>query len=319
MSKKLLSSISVVSPVYRGEELIGALWQRITESVGSITDDYEIILVNDCSPDKSWQAIEGICQKDPKVKGINLSRNFGQHSAITAGLSKAAKEWVVVMDCDLQDRPEEIPKMATKAAEGFKVVLARRAARKDTFLKRLFSASFYRVLGYLTGSQQDASIANFGVYHKDVIKKVLSLQESIRYFPTMIQWVGYKQVKVDVEHAPRSAGESSYNFKKMLLLALDIILAYSDKPLRLVVKLGVLISILSFLFAGFVVSNALSGNYQVLGYASLMASLWFLSGILIFIMGIIGLYLGKTFEQTKGRPSFIIAEALNTTDGTSES
>lgn len=311
MKQAQVTSLSIVSPVYRAQDCIDALYQRLKSSLSTICDDYEIILVNDNSPDNSWDKIRALCSHDEKVKGVNLSRNFGQHYAISAGLSLATKDWIVVMDCDLQDQPEQIHNFISSAVKGYEVILARRAQRQDNWFKRFVSFVFYKVLSYLTGSEQDSSIANFGLYHSKVIKAILSSGESIRYFPTMIQWAGFKKIKVDVEHAQRLEGVSSYNLKRMLNLALDVILAYTDKPLRLVVKLGIAISFFSFTFVGYVIWNAFMGNYKVLGYASLLASLWLLAGIIIFIMGIVGLYVGKNFEQSKGRPPFIISDIIN--------
>ena len=157
--------ISVVSPVYRAEKIVAELVRQLHENLSKITNDYEIILVNDASPDNSWLAVVAECEKDKRVKGINLSRNFGQHYAITAGLSYAKGEWVVVMDCDLQDRPDEIPNLYNKVQEGYDIVYARRAERQDKFIKRLSSTIFYTVHNYLSGLKGDGSIANFGIYH----------------------------------------------------------------------------------------------------------------------------------------------------------
>lgn len=300
--------LSIVSPVYRAEKLVDLLVSRIQKTVETITPDYEIILVDDNGPDNSWQKIRENSLRDKRVKGVKLSRNFGQHYAITAGLDQAQGEWVVVLDCDLQDQPEEITKLYQKALEGFDVVLAKRVDRKDSFLKRSFSWFFYTVLSYLTGTKQDNTIANFGIYHAKVIEAICSMRESIRYFPTMVRWVGFRQTAISVDHAERAEGESSYNLKRLLNLALDIILAYSDKPLRLTVKAGVIISISSFIFAIYNIIKYFSGDIKVLGYTSLVTSIWFLSGLIIFILGVVGLYVGKTFEGVKDRPIYIIAE-----------
>ena len=185
--------ISIVSPVYRAEKMVHMLVERIVKSVSTITEDYEIILVNDASPDASWQMIEQKCAIDKRVKGVNLSRNFGQHYAITAGLNYAKGEWVVVMDCDLQDRPEEIPALYNKAQEGYDSVFAQRVQREDTWLKRLSSKAFYAVFGYLTDTKQDPSVANYGIYSHGVIQSILQMGDHFRYFPTMVQWVGFKK------------------------------------------------------------------------------------------------------------------------------
>ncbi len=303
--------LSIVSPVYNAEKIIPALVERIESSIQKITVDYEIILVEDCGPDNSWEIIENIAKTNLKVVGIKLSRNFGQHYAITAGLDQAKGDWVVVMDCDLQDQPEEIEKLYKKAQEGFDIVLGRRFDRKDRFFKKFFSKMFYRTLGYLTGSEQDETVANFGIYNKNVVKAVVSMRESIRYFPTMVKWVGFKSTKVNVEHDDRGEGESSYNLKKLINLALDIILAYSDKPIRLLIKTGLLISFISVLVAFIYFIKWLKGDVLVLGYTSLIISIWLLSGIILSTLGIIGLYVGKTFEGVKNRPIYIIKKIIN--------
>lgn len=300
--------ISIVSPVYKAELVIDTLVERLRKSLKAISENYEIILVEDNSPDNSWQKIKIHSGEDQRIKGIRLSRNFGQHYAITAGLDHCKGEWVVVMDCDLQDQPEEILRLYQMAISGYDIVLAKREKRQDHFFKRYSSKAFYGVLGYLTGSKQDSAIANFGIYHRKVIHCISQMRESIRYFPTMIKWVGFNSTEIEVEHAPRLVGKTSYNLSKLFNLALDIILAYSDKPIRLLVKLGFSISFISFIFAVYTIIKAIRGQIVILGYASIIISIWLLSGFIIFTLGIIGLYIGKTFEGVKNRPIYIIRE-----------
>ena len=303
-------SLSVVSPVYRAEGLVGKLVAEIRAALEPLGISYEIILVEDASPDKSWDAICECCEKFTEVRGVRLSRNFGQHYAISAGLSMARGGWVIVMDCDLQDRPKEIPCLLEKAAQGYDVVVARRAIRQDGFFKKLSSRLFYGTLGWLTGTNHDPAIANFGIYSAKVIAAINSMPESIRYFPTMVRWVGFRTANLNVEHAARPEGKTSYNLRKLFNLALDICLAYSDKPLRMAVGTGFVVSLIGFVFAGVTVVQAFRGEIQVLGYASLIVSLWVLAGMMIFIMGVVGLYVGKCFEGVKRRPAFIIAEEI---------
>jgi glycosyltransferase involved in cell wall biosynthesis len=303
--------LSIVSPVYLAEKIVPELVRQIEITVSKITPDYEIILVEDGSPDNSWAAIKQVCQTNKKVKGIKLSRNFGQHYAITAGLDSVRGEWVVVMDCDLQDRPEEIINLYNNVQHGYEIAVARRSNRQDPFLKRLYSKLFYRTLGYLTGSKQDETIANFGIYNKKVIDEIKRMREKIRYFPTMVQWVGFKTIKVDVEHASRNEGKSSYDFNRMLNLALDIILAFSDKPLRLTIKLGIGVSLIALIMIVSVLIKWLTGSIIILGYTSLIISIWFLSGCLLTTLGIVGLYMGKTFEGIKNRPLYIVEQKEN--------
>lgn len=285
------------------------LVRRIKASIGTITENFEIILVDDRGPDNSWDRIVVQAALDPRVRGVRLSRNFGQHRAITAGLDHSRGEWVVVMDCDLQDQPEEIPSLLHYAQQApAEIVFARRVERQDTFFKRFFSKAFYGVLSYLTDTKQDPAIANFGIYHRKAINAVLALRESIRYFPTMVRWVGFRTGAVTVVHAERAEGTSSYNFRSLLNLALDIILAYSDKPLRLTVKLGLSVSAVSFLMVFVTLVRFLTGSILVLGYTSLIISIWFFFGLLLSVLGIVGLYIGKTFEQVKNRPIYLIDE-----------
>lgn len=301
--------LSVVSPVYRAELVLEELVERISNSIPSAFNSFEIILVDDFSPDKSWQKIEEISKRNSNVRGFKLSRNFGQHYAITAGLNQVKGDYIVVLDCDLQDQPEEIEKLFNESQKGFDIVLARRYERKDSLYKKTVSKLFYKTLSYLTGTKQDATVANFGIYSKQVIDEVVKLEEKIKYFPTMVKWVGFSTAYVNVEHASRSEGKSNYNLKKLLNLALDIILAYSDKPLRLIIKFGLSIALISFIMVIYVLFEKMTGKVSVSGYASLIISIWFLSGCILTTLGVVGLYIGKIFEGVKNRPSYIIEKS----------
>ncbi len=303
--------LSVVSPVYRAEEIVEQLVSEIHQAVSQITDAYEIVLVEDGSPDHSWKAIQEVCQHDTKVKGVKLSRNFGQHAAITAGLEIAQGEWIVVMDCDLQDRPDEIPHLLAKAKEGYELVFAQRQVRQDGFFKKLSSKLFYKVFSYLTDTVQDSSVANFGIYHRKVIDAVIGLGDTIRFFPTMTQWVGFRRAYLPVKHDERASGKSSYSWKRLIELAFNNIISFSDKPLRLTVRLGLLMSLFSVLLGLGYLYLYFTDQIKQLGFASIIISITFFSGLIIFILGIIGIYLGKTFEQVKNRPAHIIDRKLN--------
>ncbi|MEW6675098.1 MAG: glycosyltransferase family 2 protein [Nitrospirota bacterium] len=300
--------ISVVIPVYKCEGCLDELYRRLTNSLETITDDFEIIMIEDCGGDGSWDLIVKMAKIDRRVKGIKFSRNFGQHYAITAGLDYAKGDWIVVMDCDLQDQPEEIKKLYDKAQEGFDIVLGRRYKRQDNIIKRLASWLFYKVLSYMTDTIQDGSIANFGIYNKKVINILRRMKENLRYFPVMIRWVGFNLTTINIKHAERHIGQTSYSFKKLLNLAIDVIIAFSDKPLWLTVKLGFTISFLSFLCATYIILRALFGIKGVEGWPSLIVSIGFLSGLIIFILGLIGIYIGKIFDEEKSRPLYIIDE-----------
>lgn len=304
--------ISIVSPVYRAENIVSELVKQIVASVSTITNDFEIVLVNDASPDNSWQKIEQECAKDIRVKGINLSRNFGQHYAITAGLTFAKGDWVVVMDCDLQDRPDEIPNLYRKAQEGWEIVYARRIARQDSFFKRLSSKLFHAAYSYLSDLNTDSSIANFGIFQKKVISEFNKMNEMARSFPSLVQYLGFKRTSLDVKHAERFEGKTSYSFSKLLRLTMDVVLSNSNKPLKLTVKLGFTISFLSFLLALYNIFAHFSGIIKVEGFTTTVFSIWFVGGLMLFVLGIVGLYLGKIFDQVKERQLFIVTEKINT-------
>jgi dolichol-phosphate mannosyltransferase len=287
------------------------LHQELVLSLKKLDQDFEIILVNDASPENDWEIITSLAAQHKNVVGIDLSRNFGQHYAISAGLDHAKGDWVVVMDGDLQDQPQEIIKLYNKALEGFDIVLARREIRNDSFLKRKGSQYFYKVLAYLTDTEQNAEVANFGIYKQNVIKSIQFLNDKIKYFPAMVKWVGYKRTEIIVEHNPRIHGNSSYSIRTLLRLAISVILSFSDKPLRLTVKLGLFLSGISFVFAIYILIKAITGQIEVIGYSSLIISIWFLSGMIITLLGMLGLYIGKIFDQVKNRPTYLIRELIN--------
>lgn len=237
--------ISIVSPVYRAEKILKTLVFEIDKVMTKIGEEYEIILVDDRSPDDSWKVMQELKPLYPSLKIIRLSRNFGQHPAIMAGLSCSNGDWIVVMDCDMQDQPKEIEKLYYKAKEGYEVVTARRVARNDTFTKKLSSALFYKVFNYLAGMNINNEIANFGIYKRNVVDSLLSIGDYIKFFPLFVNWVGYRNTSIEIEHAERESGSSSYNFSKLISLAFNTIISFSDKPLKLFVGFGGLISALS--------------------------------------------------------------------------
>ena len=303
--------ISIVSPVYKAEKVIDKLVAEIQRAMALLNVDYEIILIDDRSPDNSWRIMKALSEKNPVVKSVRLSKNFGQHPAIMAGLSLTKGEWVVVMDCDLQDQPKEIEKLYNKAKEGFDMVLARRKNRQDGFFKKLSSKIFHKIYAYLTDTKFDSTIANYGIYHRKVIKEVLTMSDYIKSFPLFVNWTGFHTTAIDVEHAERESGKSSYTYAKLLSLAFNTIISFSNKPLKLFVKFGMLLSFFSFVIGIITIYKYYRGEISVLGYSSLMVSIWFLSGMLITIIGIVGIYIGKIFDQSKGRKPFIIDEIYN--------
>ena len=285
------------------------LHRRVAATLEKITHEFEIILVNDASPDNAWQVIRELAAKDERIRGLNLSRNFGQYPAITAGLSASRGEWVVVMDCDLQDQPEEIGGMFRKAQEGFFVVVGSRQKRHDSPVRSFVSSAFYATLGYLTGTPQDRTVANFGIYHRRVIEAILSLQDHMRYFSVMVRWVGFRTATIPVQHAKRQGGKSGYSLRKLFSLATDIILAYSERPLRLIIKIGLIVVACAGAYMLLVITRGLFAE-PATQFEILIGSLWLVFGLLSTMLGVVALYLGKTFDETKKRPIYIVQEEV---------
>ena len=221
--------LSVVTPVYGCSKSLEQLYTRLKKTLTTITDDFEIIMVNDASPDNAWETIKELSQKDNRVKGINFSRNFGQHRAITAGLDYAKGDWIVVMDCDLQDQPEEILKLYNKAQEGYDIVFGRRVVRQDSFFKTISSKFFYMVYNYFTESKANAEVGNFSIISSEVVAALKSFNEENRPYVLMLNWVGFSRTEIKIEHDERAEGKSSYTFSKLLQLSFDIILSHSNK------------------------------------------------------------------------------------------
>lgn len=284
---------------------------RVRAAVAGTGMSLELLLINDGSPDHSWERIIELTRVYPEVRGLSLSRNFGQHYAIAAGIEHARGEMVAVMDCDLQDLPEELPRLIEVAQAGNDIVFAQRSQRQDSAFKRFGSYAFYRVLSYLTDVKHDHSTANFGVFTRKVIDTINKMPESDRCFPLMVKWTGFRTVLVPVRHAERSSGESGYSLRKLSRLAINVVLSYSDKPLRLVVKLGLAFSAIALLIVALSVYRYSVGDIGVAGFTSVVASIWLLGGIMIFCIGVIGLYLGRLFNDAKGRPYYIVSEQLN--------
>jgi dolichol-phosphate mannosyltransferase len=303
--------LSIVSPVYGCKGCLEELVERVRGAVEPTGSSFELLLVDDASPDGAWDRIVELSAIHPQLRGLRLARNFGQHNAIAAGLAHAQGRRVVVMDCDLQDVPEEIPRLLEAAERGADIVLAQRTDRQDSFGKRIGSYLFHRMLSWLTGVHQDHSVANFGVYSRRVVDTINAMPEVERFFPLMVRWTGLPTAYVPVQHAERTAGRSSYNLSKLARLALHIVLSYSDKPLRLVVKLGLLFSVASVGIVAISLWRYFIGDVRVAGFTSIIASIWLLGSVMILCTGLVGLYVGRLFNESKRRPSYILREATN--------
>ena len=301
---------SVVAPVYRCGDCVPELHRQLVaalEPVGS----FEIILVNDGCPANSWEFVRAAAVEDSRVKGINLSRNFGQHYAIAAGLHFSRGNWVVVMDADLQDRPSEIPNLYRKALEGFDIVYALREERRDSWSKRMISRAFSIVYNVLSDIRIDPKACNFSIASRQVIDAYCRLKELNRSYHLFLRWLGFRSTFITVEHSERFTGSSAYSLRRGFLLAIESITSQSNKPLILAIRGGFLISGSAFLIGLTFVLRYLMYKIAVQGWTSVIVSIYFIGGLLLANMGVIGLYLGKVFNEVKQRPLYIVRETLN--------
>jgi dolichol-phosphate mannosyltransferase len=286
--------------------------RQIEETVSKLTSDYEIILVEDHSPDNSREIITEICRKNKRVKGVFLSRNFGQQYALNAGFDLSTGDYVVTLDCDLQNPPAQIKDLYEKIQEGYDIVFASRQNRPDNFFMTQGSHLFNKLMGFLTDTKQDESLAEFAIYRRKVIDAMAQMGDYRRYYPLMNQWVGFKTAKVFVNHDERTDGkESSYSMRKRIELAVTTAVSFSTKSLRLIVYFGVVITLLAIIAALGLVIKTIVRDTPVNGWVTLFVSMWFIAGIMISVMGIIAVYIGSIFDEVKHRPSYIIDEKLN--------
>ena len=303
--------ISVVIPVYGCRAAIPELHRRLCESLEKISKAFEIILVDDYCPQNSWEEIQKVCEKDKRVIGIHMARNFGQIRAITAGLDKSRGDWVVVMDCDLQDRPETIPELYQKAQEGYDVVFARREGRKDSAITKFLSKCFYKVYDYFTDGTFDSSICNFSISKRKVIDYYCRMREQNRAYTMFIRWLGFKQTAIDMPADERFEGKSSYNLKRKLKIAFEIITSQSNKPLLFSVKLGFVSAFLALIYIIYLVFREIILGDVLVGWTSIVASIYLMGGIILCAIGVVGIYVGNIFNEAKNRPLYVIDECLN--------
>lgn len=300
-----------MSPVYKCGDCVAELHRRLVEALEPLVDSFEIILVNDACPDNSWEAVRAVAETDTRVKAINLSHNFGQHYAIAAGLHHCSGNWVVVMDCDLQDRPSEIQKLYRKAQEGYDIVYALRHDRQDKWSKRSLSYAFSVVYNLLSDIKIVRGSCNFSIASRQVIEAYCQLKELNRSYHLLLRWLGFRSVFVEVEHAERFAGRSAYNLRHGFLLAIESITSQSNKPLIMAIRTGFLMSASAVAIGIYLIARYFMHGIGVEGWASVIVSIYFIGGLLLANMGVLGLYLGKVYNEVKERPLYIVRDLLN--------
>lgn len=304
-----MAELSVVVPVYGCRDCLVALHDRLQAAVSQVTTDFELVFVDDRSTDGSWEILVGLAAEDPAVKAVRLSRNFGQHPAITAGLAETDANWVVVIDCDLEDPPEEIPNLWAKAHEGFDVVLSRRKRRRQSIFRRA-AARLYRFLAnFLAGADVDPELTNLSLISRRVADEFLRLGDQDRQYLLILLWLGFKRAIIDVEQNERYAGRSSYTFRELVRVAADGIFFQTTKLLRWIVYVGFGVAAVGVVLALLLAYNSTQRNPPT-GYTSLAVLLLVLSGFIIATVGVTALYVGKIFGQVKGRPLYVVEERV---------
>lgn len=311
--------VSVVVPVYNEEQVVMETYKRLKNVMDLLKETYEIIFVNDGSKDKTVFIINEICKKDTNIKLIDFSRNFGHQVAITAGMDYSEGKAVVVIDADLQDPPEVIPKMLEKWREGYDVVYGKRLERKgDTFFKKITAKMFYRFLKKMTDVDIPVDTGDFRLIDRKVCDALGSVNEKNRYIRGIISWLGFKQTGVEFNRDKRFAGKTKYPLKKMIKFAFDAVTSFSYKPLRMASYAGLLLSFFSFIYLIIVLYQGLFTDKTVQGWASTLAVSLFFNGIILVILGIIGEYIGRIYDEAKGRPLYVIQQTRNITEKSKE-
>ena len=300
---------SVIIPIYNEEENIPELHRRlgiVMERLGT----YEIIFVDDGSKDKSWRLIKELHEKYPNVKGISFSRNFGHHIAITAGLDYAKGETIILMDGDLQDPPEEIPKLCGKLKEGYELVYGIRKEKKDSILKRFASFVFWWFINSFSGINIPRNQTLLRIFDRKILEVLTSMRERSRFIHGMIAWTGFKTAVQEVEHAPRERGKSKYNVIKLFRLAFNAITSFSTLPLRLATYIGLLSAGVGMLYGFYFIYKKIFLGIPVLGYASIIVAVLFVGGIQLLMLGIIGEYIGRIYQEVQARPIYVLREQV---------
>jgi polyisoprenyl-phosphate glycosyltransferase len=303
--------ISIVSPVYQSEKIVDELTSRIISSVSSITQDFEIIFIEDGSRDNSWEKIEENCRKDRRIKGLKLSRNFGQHNAITAGLEASRGEYVVVMDCDLQDNPKYILPLYEKIKQGFDIVYTHKRERKHSFLKNFSARLFFKVFNYLSENvHAKENMGSYSILSRKAVDAFCRIKDAHRHYLMVVNWIGFSSAYIEIDHEHRFEGRSSYTFMKLLRHAVNGITSQSVKLLYLAIGTGFLFFILSITWAAVIIVRYFLYG-ALAGYTSTMALILLATGLILMSIGIVGIYIGKIFEQVKERPLYFVEKKAN--------
>ncbi len=302
--------ISVVAPVYNEQaSTLNELVRRVGRAVGTIAGDYEIILVDDGSRIETWHAIAALARVSPRIRGIRFARNFGQHPAISAGLEYARGDWIVVMDSDLQDRPEVIPRLFAKTREGYEVVFVNRLRRSESAFYLWLSGWFYRTLNLLANSSYNRMQSNFSIISKGVLEAFRRVPDRDRFYGGTIRWLGFRVGTINAEHGTRYLGRTAYSFLGRLRFARRIIVGHSTRLLYVAPVLGGLMALTGLVMSAIIVITKLSSpEMPTPGWASVMTAVFFAGGVTNIMLGLMGLYLAELFDWSKGRPRYVVSQ-----------
>lgn len=305
------SLFSVIVPMYNEEEVIGTTFERLKQVMDSLGERYELIFVNDGSKDRSADIIKQLAEQHQEVVLIDFSRNFGHQIAITAGMDYARGDAIIIIDADLQDPPEVILQMIDKWRDGYEVVYGKRVKRKgETWFKKATAKIFYRTLRALTNVDIPADTGDFRLIDRKVCDVLKGLKEKNRFVRGLVSWIGFRQTSVEFVREERFAGVTKYPLKRMLRFALDAITSFSYKPLKIASYIGFTISFFSFIYLVIVVYQRLFTNTTTAGWASIVAINLLFNGIILILLGVIGEYIGRIYDETKNRPLYIVRERI---------
>lgn len=305
-----MKKISILIPAYNEQAVLNTLYDRLEKLANDNKSyDFEFLFINDGSRDKTLEIIKGFAEKDNRVAYVNFSRNFGKEIAMIAGFDYVTGDATVIIDADLQDPPELIPEMTKYWEDGYDDVYARRLSREgETWFKKFSSQMFYRILQKTTNIPIQIDTGDFRLLDRRCIEALKQIRESQRYTKGMFSWIGYKKKEITYNRDPRAAGETKWNYPKLINFAIDGIISFTTAPLRISTFLGIITSFLAFLYILFIVIKTIAFGETVAGYPSMMAVILFLGGIQLLSIGIIGEYVGRIFNETKNRPLYLVEE-----------
>ncbi|MGI8577747.1 MAG: glycosyltransferase family 2 protein [Nocardioidaceae bacterium] len=302
-------ALSVVVPCYNEEAVLARLHEELSVELGALTDDFEVLLVDDGSKDNTLSMLQAISKQDPRFRYLALSRNFGKESAMLAGLSQSRGDAVAILDADLQHPPSMLARMLPLLDQGFDQVVARRTRTGDARLRTVVSRAYYRLINRLIEVRLEDGVGDFRVLTRRAVRGLLSLGEYNRFSKGLFSWIGFNTAVVDYENVAREAGETKWRLRDLINYGIDGVVSFNNRPLRMAIHLGMLVTFLAMLYAAWVVGDAILYGNNVSGYVTIICAVMGFGGVQLILLGVIGEYLGRIYYETKRRPHFLVKEA----------